>query len=96
MLKYGDGPEATDSDSNLKSDFGHFKILRELGRGGQATVYLATDEKLNRQVALKVMDGAGRASKSHLLRFKREAELASRLDHPGICAIFDAGVSAPE
>ena len=71
---------------------GDYEILRVLGRGGQGTVYLARDPRLGRRVALKVLTGLGATSPELLARFKREAELASRLEHPGICAIHEAGV----
>jgi formylglycine-generating enzyme required for sulfatase activity len=70
---------------------GPYRILRELGHGGQGTVYLAEDAKLGRKVALKVLIGAlGIASKA-MQRFRREAEITARLDHPGICTTYDFG-----
>ncbi|MHC4945188.1 MAG: protein kinase domain-containing protein [Planctomycetota bacterium] len=69
----------------------HFRILEELGRGGQGAVYLAEDEKLNRQVALKVLTLGFGLTKERLQRFRREAEAASKLDHPGICSVFETG-----
>lgn len=71
--------------------FGPFEIVRELGRGGQGVVYLATDTRLGRAVALKVLDAA---SPARLARFRREAEIASRLDHRGICSVLDVGEAA--
>ena len=71
---------------------GPYQPLKELGRGGQAVVYLAEDLRLNRPVALKVLKGLGPLSETTMRRFRREAEVASRLDHPGICAVYDAGV----
>lgn len=70
---------------------GHFRILRELGRGGQGAVYLAEDEKLHRRVALKVLPSGFDVTEHLLERFRREAEAASRLDHPGICSVFETG-----
>lgn len=70
---------------------GHYVIDRELGRGGQATVYLAQDERLGRRVALKVLDGLGSAEAQ--TRFAREAEVASRLSHPNVCTVFETGRS---
>src|SRR5436190_2182868 len=66
---------------------GHYRILKELGSGGQGIVYLAHDERLDRDVAIKRLRGT--YSKQHLERFRREARIASRLDHPGICAIYE-------
>ncbi len=71
---------------------GHYHLSRELGRGGQGTVYLATDQDLGRQVALKVLDGFAAANPEVLARFRREAMAASALQHPGICAVYEARV----
>src|SRR5262245_54831904 len=65
---------------------GPFRILEELGRGGQGEVYLAEDARLHRRVALKTLHRVGALSEDALRRFRREAEVTSRLDHPGICA----------
>ena len=67
---------------------GHYEIERELGRGGQGTVFLARDTRLNRRVAIKVLTGLASISREHVARFHREAALASRLDHPGICTVY--------
>ena len=71
----------------------HYELLRELGRGGQGTVYLAEDARLGRRVALKVLAGMGVGLEARLQRFRREAEVASRLDHAGICAVYDSGIA---
>ncbi|MBN2193540.1 MAG: tetratricopeptide repeat protein, partial [Polyangiaceae bacterium] len=71
---------------------GPYQPLKELGRGGQALVYLAEDLRLHRPVALKILRGFGPLSEDVMRRFRREAEVASKLDHPGICAVYDAGV----
>jgi formylglycine-generating enzyme required for sulfatase activity len=71
--------------------FGRYRVVRELGRGGQGVVHLAVDSQLNRQVALKVLTAVAAFSDDLLKRFRREAEVASRVDHPGVCAVFDAG-----
>jgi len=69
---------------------GHYQPLEEMGRGGQATVYLAEDLRLGRRVALKIFQKSGTADGRQLDRFRREAEIASRLDHPNICPVYDA------
>jgi len=70
---------------------GRYRILKELARGGQGEVYLAEDGKLKRRVALKILRGLGSLSEGVLARFRREAEVASRLDHPGICTVYESG-----
>jgi serine/threonine protein kinase/formylglycine-generating enzyme required for sulfatase activity len=91
LFVMGGMPEPTGRECKGPERIGRFRILQELGRGGQGAVYLAEDEKLHRQVALKVLSSGFELS-SHLLeRFRREAEAASRLDHPGICSVFETG-----
>jgi serine/threonine protein kinase len=70
---------------------GHYRLLKELGQGGQGFVYLAEDEKIRRNVALKVLLESGSMSESARLRFVREAEAAGKLDHPGIARVFEIG-----
>ncbi|MAG54940.1 MAG: hypothetical protein CMJ83_01485 [Planctomycetes bacterium] len=70
---------------------GPYRLVEEIGSGGQGVVYLAEDPRLKRRVALKVLTTLGSVSDSVIMRFRREAEIASRLDHPGICSVFDAG-----
>lgn len=69
---------------------GAYRIERELGRGGQAVVYLARDERLQRDVALKVLPRLG-PSPVQQLRLQREALVAARLEDPGICAVYEIG-----
>jgi serine/threonine protein kinase/tetratricopeptide (TPR) repeat protein len=71
---------------------GGYEIERELGRGGQAVVWLARDPVLERRVALKVLDVLGDVTSEMLARFRREAEVAARLDHSGICGVLDTGI----
>ena len=72
-------------------DFGRYRVEAELGRGGQAVVYRATQIDLERPVALKVFDEGYLARPGALERFRREAIAAGRLDHPHIVTVYDAG-----
>jgi WD40 repeat protein len=71
--------------------FGRFEIVREAGRGGFATVYESVDTFLRRPVALKVAHPGVVVSETLRARFLREAELASRLNHPAIVTIHEFG-----
>ncbi len=70
---------------------GPYRVERELGRGGQGVVYLAVDARLSRRVAIKVLTGRGFLDTTSRERFLREARIAGRLDHPGICPVYDVG-----
>ncbi len=72
---------------------GPYRLLRLLGGGGQGTVYVAEDPRLARRVALKVLPDSSLASPRALERLRREAAVAARLQHPGLCAVYDAGVA---
>jgi serine/threonine-protein kinase len=67
----------------------HYRILEKLGVGGQGEVFKATDAKLGRTVVIKILPKELTAREANLKRFEREARLASSLDHPNICTIFD-------
>jgi serine/threonine-protein kinase len=70
---------------------GRYRIERELGRGGMATVYLAQDEELERPVAVKVLARHLADDDDFRARFQREARLAGRLSHPNVVGVYDAG-----
>ena len=67
----------------------HFKILEALASGGMANVYKAVDVQLDRTVVLKILDADLLGDESARRRFMREARLASSLDHPNICTIYE-------
>ena len=74
---------------------GRYEIRSRIARGGMATVYVALDRRLDREVALKVMhphlaDGVDGAA--FVSRFRREARAAARLAHPGVVAVYDQGL----
>src|SRR6187399_3355920 len=73
----------------IGSTLGNYKVLEKLGEGGQGTVYKAIDSKLGRAVVIKVLPPELTSKEANLKRFEREARLASSLDHPNICTIFD-------
>jgi eukaryotic-like serine/threonine-protein kinase len=68
---------------------GNYKITQKIGAGGQGTVYKAVDQKLGRTVVIKILPPELTVKETNLKRFEREARLASALDHPNICTIFD-------
>jgi serine/threonine protein kinase len=85
------GSSSSAADSGYPKRFGPYEIHKELGRGGMATVYLATDTRLERKVALKVPHKTVAADPEYMARFLREARSAATLTHPNICTIFEVG-----
>ncbi len=68
-----------------------YEVVREIARGGMATVHLVRDLKLDRLVALKVLSGELAADPAFVERFRREAQAAARLSHPNIVSVYDWG-----
>jgi tetratricopeptide (TPR) repeat protein/tRNA A-37 threonylcarbamoyl transferase component Bud32 len=68
----------------------HFYVIRSLGAGGMGVVYEAQDTRLPRSVAIKVLKDELAGDVDAIRRFKREARLASSLNHPNICTVLDA------
>ncbi|WP_280272269.1 serine/threonine-protein kinase [Nocardia wallacei] len=71
--------------------FAGYTIVRTLGAGGMGAVYLADDPELPRRVALKVLDERLGANPRYRSLFRREAEMACRLDHPNVVSVYNRG-----
>lgn len=89
---YGSSREhALNASIELPSQFGRYRIVKRLGEGGMGNVFLAEDESLDRQIALKV-PRLSRANGAGILgRFRREAQAAARILHPNLCPVYDIG-----
>ncbi|GJG86788.1 hypothetical protein tb265_19690 [Gemmatimonadetes bacterium T265] len=92
------GPFATGSDDAVAAApvagrrVGAYQLVREIGRGGMGTVYLAVREDVGKQVALKLVRG-GLAAPERVERFLVERRVLARLDHPYVARLLDAGVA---
>src|SRR3989440_2579315 len=70
---------------------GRYRVVRKLGSGGMADVYLAEDEELGRRVAIKILNDRHANDEQFVERFRREAKNAAGLSHPNIVSIYDRG-----
>ena len=75
--------------SLIGQSISQYRVLREIGHGGMATVYEAEDTLLARHVALKVINESLLRDESAIVRFEREARSAAALDHPNICTVYE-------
>src|SRR5439155_1069888 len=80
------------SDTLINTLFhGRYRILRKLGTGGMANVYLAEDQELGRRLAIKILNDRHAGDEQFIERFRREAKNAAGLSHPNIVSIYDRG-----
>src|SRR5579871_2958300 len=70
---------------------GHYRVIEKIGAGGMGEVFRARDERLGRDVALKLIRPSSSSNPDHLRRFEQEARAAAALNHPNILAIYDVG-----
>ena len=82
-----------ETDKEIGSRLGHYKILQKLGEGGWGSVYMAEQEQpVRRRVAVKIIK-AGMDSKSIVARFEGERQALALMDHPNIARVLDAGTT---
>ncbi len=82
---------AADEYSEKVVYVGNYRLLKNLGQGGQGRVFLAEHSRSGTRVALKVLNGLGSDHGDALIRFRREADIASKLNHWGICQVYEIG-----
>ena len=70
---------------------GRYQVVRKLGAGGMANVYLAEDQELGRRVAIKILNERHANDEQFVERFRREAKNVAGLSHPNIVSIYDRG-----
>src|SRR6202046_5344468 len=70
---------------------GRYRVISRLGTGGMADVYLAQDEQLDREIALKLLHRRFSEDPGFVERFRREAQAAASLSHPHVVSVFDRG-----
>ena len=78
-------------DDLIGRQIGQYEIMQELGRGGMATVYLAQQLNMTRQVAIKVLPREFLHDPQFIERFRREVQLIAELEHPHILPVYDFG-----
>src|SRR5215468_10024964 len=84
------------AEQEMPDRIGGYRVLRELGHGGMGTVFLAMDEALDRQVAIKVLGHQERNDSKLQVRFLQEARALARLSHSNIVHIYSLGSSEAE
>ena len=78
-------------DVSAKSNISHYRIIAKIGAGGMGEVYRARDERLDRDVAIKLLPQDVAADEGRLRRFEQEAKATSALNHPNILTVYDIG-----
>jgi serine/threonine-protein kinase len=76
------------ADQSPQQSIAHYRIISKLGEGGMGAVYRATDTKLDREVAIKILPDAVAQDADKLARFEREAKVLASLNHPNIATIY--------
>src|ERR1700691_6359339 len=71
---------------------GHYRVLKKIGSGGMSEVYRDSDERLGRDVAIKILKPSLANDQDRLRRFEQEARAAAALSHPNIVAVYDIGM----
>ena len=89
----GSGPPAEKGGEDELPRIGRYRLLRQLGAGGQGEVWLGRDDGLRRDVAVKLL-GSRFVTEDQRARFRREAESIARLEHPGVAQVYEADVDA--
>src|SRR5512135_2932112 len=75
----------------IETRLGHYRILDRLGAGGMGVVYRAHDEKLDRDIAIKVLSAEALGDAAARPRLLREARSVAALNHPNVCTIHEVG-----
>src|SRR5688500_8696067 len=77
--------------SSAPVSLGHYQIVSPLGAGGMGEAYLATDTRLSRSVAIKILPATTNMDAEAQQRMLREARLIATIDHPNVCTIYEIG-----
>ena len=87
---------ASDNRAMKRRTIGHYEFVRKIGTGGSGVVYLANDTLLQRPVVLKLLKRGALTPEQMRTTQLREARLASAIDHPNVCAIYEVGEAEDE